>query len=146
MIEEFLAAVAAAPHDHAPRLVFADWLDEAGDADRAAFLRQPDAARAARRRCFFCGLDRPLPSLAVTGSCPDCGHVPPRLSRALVEVAGDIAAGDLVCIGPDGDVRRHDESSSCAIGVVTGNASDGRVTVFFSPPWHGPAADWRLVR
>src|SRR4051812_48918640 len=35
----FLAAIAANPDDDLPRLVFADWLDEHGDADRAAFVR-----------------------------------------------------------------------------------------------------------
>jgi uncharacterized protein (TIGR02996 family) len=34
----FLRAIAAAPEDDAPRLVFADWLDEHGDG-RAAYLR-----------------------------------------------------------------------------------------------------------
>src|SRR3954452_23480399 len=35
----FLAAVRAHPDDDAPRLVYADWLDERGDADRAEFIR-----------------------------------------------------------------------------------------------------------
>jgi uncharacterized protein (TIGR02996 family) len=34
-----LAAVCDAPDDDAPRLVYADWLDEHGDADRAEFIR-----------------------------------------------------------------------------------------------------------
>jgi uncharacterized protein (TIGR02996 family) len=34
-----LGAVREAPEDDAPRLVYADWLDEHGDADRAAFIR-----------------------------------------------------------------------------------------------------------
>jgi len=33
------AAVMAAPNDDAPRLVYADWLDEHGEADLAAFVR-----------------------------------------------------------------------------------------------------------
>lgn len=32
-------AILAAPDDDAPRLVYADWLDEAGDPDRAEFVR-----------------------------------------------------------------------------------------------------------
>jgi uncharacterized protein (TIGR02996 family) len=36
--EEFLGAIAAAPADDAPRLAYADWLEERGD-PRAAFLR-----------------------------------------------------------------------------------------------------------
>jgi uncharacterized protein (TIGR02996 family) len=37
--DAFLRAITAAPHDDAPRLVYADWLDETGHADRAEFLR-----------------------------------------------------------------------------------------------------------
>ncbi|OWK45100.1 TIGR02996 domain-containing protein [Fimbriiglobus ruber] len=35
----FLAAIAAEPEDDLPRLVFADWLDEHDDPDRAEFIR-----------------------------------------------------------------------------------------------------------
>jgi uncharacterized protein (TIGR02996 family) len=42
--DAFLAAVAAEPDDDAPRLVFADWLDDRGDHDRAAFIRMQCAA------------------------------------------------------------------------------------------------------
>lgn len=46
--EPFLAAIAARPDDDTPRLVFADWLDENGDPDRAAFIRgQIELARQA---------------------------------------------------------------------------------------------------
>src|SRR5450432_1909805 len=34
-----LAAILASPADDAPRLVYADWLDENGDTSRAAFIR-----------------------------------------------------------------------------------------------------------
>jgi uncharacterized protein (TIGR02996 family) len=37
--EAFRAAIVAAPDDDTPRLVFADWLDEHGDAARAEFIR-----------------------------------------------------------------------------------------------------------
>jgi uncharacterized protein (TIGR02996 family) len=36
----FLRAICEAPEDDAPRLVYADWLDENGDADRAEFIRR----------------------------------------------------------------------------------------------------------
>ena len=40
-------AVVADPDDDTPRLIYADWLDEHGDPDRAAFIRaQVEAARA----------------------------------------------------------------------------------------------------
>jgi uncharacterized protein (TIGR02996 family) len=37
--DALLAAAVAAPEDDLPRLVFADWLDEHGDPDRAEFIR-----------------------------------------------------------------------------------------------------------
>lgn len=37
--EAFLRAIADAPEDDAPRLVFADWLEERGDSERAEFIR-----------------------------------------------------------------------------------------------------------
>ena len=44
--EALLRAILAAPDDDAPRLVYADWLDEHGDPDRAAFIRaQVELAR-----------------------------------------------------------------------------------------------------
>jgi uncharacterized protein (TIGR02996 family) len=43
-----LAAIRAAPEDDAPRLVYADWLDEHGQPERAAFIRiQCELARTA---------------------------------------------------------------------------------------------------
>ncbi|HEX4612951.1 MAG TPA: TIGR02996 domain-containing protein [Urbifossiella sp.] len=45
--EALRAAVLAHPDDDTPRLVYADWCDDAGDTDRAAFIRaQIAAARA----------------------------------------------------------------------------------------------------
>src|SRR5689334_15276110 len=35
----FLAAIREAPEDDTPRLVYADWLDDQGDAARAEFIR-----------------------------------------------------------------------------------------------------------
>ena len=44
--DAFVAAIVAAPDDDLPRLVFADWLDEHGEPERAEFIRlQCDAAR-----------------------------------------------------------------------------------------------------
>jgi uncharacterized protein (TIGR02996 family) len=37
--DAFLQAILDAPRDDAPRLLFADWLEEYGDADRAEFIR-----------------------------------------------------------------------------------------------------------
>jgi uncharacterized protein (TIGR02996 family) len=44
--QALFAAILADPEDDAPRLVYADWLDEHGDSDRAEFIRvQCDLAR-----------------------------------------------------------------------------------------------------
>jgi uncharacterized protein (TIGR02996 family) len=37
--DAFLRAIVANPDDDAPRLIYADWLDERGDAERAEFIR-----------------------------------------------------------------------------------------------------------
>src|SRR5436309_9888956 len=48
--EAFLRAVIDNPDDDLPRLVYADWLDEHGDHDRAEFIRlQCEMAEMARR-------------------------------------------------------------------------------------------------
>src|SRR5437016_3328785 len=46
--QAFLETIVAEPQDDATRLVFADWLEEQGDADRAGFIRaQVERARLA---------------------------------------------------------------------------------------------------
>ena len=37
--EAFIQAIREAPHEDAPRLIYADWLEEHGQADRAEFIR-----------------------------------------------------------------------------------------------------------
>jgi uncharacterized protein (TIGR02996 family) len=39
MQDAFVRDVAANPEDDAPRLIFADWLEDNGDPDRAEFVR-----------------------------------------------------------------------------------------------------------
>jgi uncharacterized protein (TIGR02996 family) len=39
-VESFLAALREEPDDDERRLVFADWLDDQGDAERGAFVRR----------------------------------------------------------------------------------------------------------
>ena len=43
--DALVAAIRAAPEDDAPRLVFADWLDEHGQGERAEFIRIQVAMR-----------------------------------------------------------------------------------------------------
>jgi uncharacterized protein (TIGR02996 family) len=48
----FLAAICAEPDDDAPRLIYADWLEEHGDLDRAEFIRaQCELARLEAEDC-----------------------------------------------------------------------------------------------
>src|SRR4051812_43794023 len=70
--DALLAAVRQAPRDDAPRLVFADWLDEHGEPDRAEVIRLPieidpylpsGADLDGWRRAVIDGhLDRPVPA------------------------------------------------------------------------------------
>ncbi len=53
--EAFVAAILADPADDTARLVYADWLQEHGDEDRAAFIRTG---------CALANLVRPAPVLA----------------------------------------------------------------------------------
>jgi uncharacterized protein (TIGR02996 family) len=51
---DLLAAVLDSPSDDAPRLVYADWLDEHGQADRAEFIRlQCEMARSDHEHAQF---------------------------------------------------------------------------------------------
>ena len=56
--QSLLAAVLADPDDDAPRLIYADWLDEQGDCDRAEFIRvQCELARVPNPHNFQRGDD-----------------------------------------------------------------------------------------
>ncbi|HVK12776.1 MAG TPA: TIGR02996 domain-containing protein [Gemmataceae bacterium] len=59
-----MAAILDAPDDDAPRLVYADWLDEQGDGDRAEFIRlDVRLARTPRSDPGWSGLDRRVAEL-----------------------------------------------------------------------------------
>lgn len=47
----FLRAIAANPDDDTPRLVFADWLEEHGEPERAEFVRCPHNHLHRRKQC-----------------------------------------------------------------------------------------------
>jgi uncharacterized protein (TIGR02996 family) len=49
----FLAQICALPEDDGPRLVYADWLEEYGQCDRASFIRV-QCELANRRACYHC--------------------------------------------------------------------------------------------
>src|SRR5262245_16313050 len=62
--EGFLQAILAAPEEDAPRLIYADWLEDHGDPDRAAFIRvQIELARLPKddpRRADLAGREKGL--------------------------------------------------------------------------------------
>jgi uncharacterized protein (TIGR02996 family) len=95
--EPFLRAICDAPDDDAPRLVFADWLDENGDPDRAEFIRKhvqlarnPDVVNIERRCEELFGANgrkwvTELPGTAALWAAFDVGHVArPRAVRRQV--------------------------------------------------------------
>src|ERR1700680_1652632 len=48
--DDFLQAIIERPDDDAPRLIFADWLEDHGEPERAAFIRvQLDLAKVAEK-------------------------------------------------------------------------------------------------
>jgi uncharacterized protein (TIGR02996 family) len=75
--EAFLADILGHPGEDAPRLIFADWLDERGgegDAERAEFVRvQCELARADLAEDSYPSFGHGPASAG--GVCPVCGHV-----------------------------------------------------------------------
>jgi len=69
--ESFLAAIKAAPADDAPRLVYADWLDEQGRQDYAAFIRIEERLRNEKRWVARIGSDIDLDWLWVARVYPN---------------------------------------------------------------------------
>jgi uncharacterized protein (TIGR02996 family) len=126
-LQSFLAALRDRPDDDGLRLVFADWCDENGDADRAAFLRLPPPKRAARFRCFVCGHDHCSPSFLARHPCPDCGYMSARPYTYHATAAGDLRLGDLLRLAPDGRVTRHTGPGRHIIGIALDTAQDGQV-------------------
>ena len=113
-----LAAIRAAPDDDAPRLVYADWLDEHGDPARAEFIRvQCELARhdspALRRREAellaahhdkFAGplAAPPLRFRFHRGFVVGFGHI--GVFRTTIKGSGEVCVFDLLRFYPDGIV------------------------------------------
>jgi uncharacterized protein (TIGR02996 family) len=127
--EAFHAAIWKAPDDDLPRLVYADWLDERGEDDLAAFLRllcavrtcPPDVDRlrplAVEFRRAMVKLPAkwvddvcPVPPAVVVGAWVDVDH---EANRAVLELirqrrrarTGLQPAGDLIHVRPEQQVR-----------------------------------------
>jgi uncharacterized protein (TIGR02996 family) len=102
----FLAAIIAEPHDDTPRLVAADFLEEHGEADRAAFIRvqvelarleasnladSPDAVALRARERAFLGPKYEKRLFWALDACPELVHIPldrPGSPLARVHVEG----------------------------------------------------------
>src|SRR4051812_537419 len=83
--DALIAAIAAAPGDDLPRLVFADWLEENGDPAQAAFIRKQIAFARAGGGDPRRSLAAELKAMAVRGAagwvaplCEAFGQPPPR--------------------------------------------------------------------
>jgi uncharacterized protein (TIGR02996 family) len=100
--EPFLRAICEAPDDDAPRLIFADYLDETGETERAEFIRlqvqlhhAPDSSPAARR-CEELFRDRwiywlaELPGTTALWAEFLITRLPGRVSRSLEDSADDL--------------------------------------------------------
>ncbi len=76
MRKNFLADICEHPDDDAPRLIYADWLDDNGDSARAEFIRV---------QCRIAALDRELESDddCEEPTCPGCAERRPLRQREL---------------------------------------------------------------
>ncbi len=68
----FLAAIAANPDDDTPRLIFADWLDEHGEPERAEFVRcQIELAKPMPQVLAYKGWQSPTDTTSPYATCDD---------------------------------------------------------------------------
>src|SRR5262245_24000733 len=90
--QAFLDAIVATPDDDGPRLVFADWLEEQGEGDRAEFIRlqcrlpslgedDPERPPVEARLAELLALRTP----EWLGPDPDCVPGTPVFTRGFVE-------------------------------------------------------------
>jgi len=70
----FLADIRENPEDDAPRLIYADWLEDHGEEEQAEFIR----VQVEESRLHVCGC---APSLFVAPDCPVCKAVRPLRAR-----------------------------------------------------------------
>jgi uncharacterized protein (TIGR02996 family) len=127
--EAFHAAIWQAPDDDLPRLVYADWLDERGEGDHAAFLRLLCAVRTCppdvdKLRPLVADFRRamakvpqqwmdavcPIPPAVVVGPWVDVDHEANRMVLEFIRQrrrarTGLQPPGDLIPLRPDLEVR-----------------------------------------
>ena len=93
----FLAAIIAQPDDDVPRLVYADWLDEHGDPERAELIRvQCELERLPEPEIKTMGVPRDDPRWHRDGFCPKCPcryHALRRRERELLKAKHPIETG-----------------------------------------------------
>jgi uncharacterized protein (TIGR02996 family) len=168
----FLAAIVAAPDDDLPRLVFADWLDEYGEPERAEFIRvQCELAKLRAKGCHE------GETCNVTGQCAECNRdveAEPlrRRERELWTAGVEVGtlpdeAARLWTLGLPGDshsgnwpvltVHRgfishvtcswpdwHRHSAALLAACPIAGAKDGQVRLTTWPQWELPE-DWDFV-
>src|SRR4051812_17905575 len=143
--DALLRAVLAAPDDDAPRLVYADWCDEHGDPDRAAFIRaQVELARHPNhpKRDERKQTERTLwrqHRVEWTAWVPRWAEVPGFdrgfLERIRCEAANYFAGADEVRLRtPLRAVRLDGSDGHLAVPLFLGRALDGLQSVTLSVP------------
>jgi len=89
--DAFLARIAATPADDVARLVYADWLEERGDAESAAkaeYLRQTCQLLAPGSTKSWRAIRRRLQQIAAMLDTGVVGHCEPDAGRELCREAG----------------------------------------------------------
>lgn len=107
--EPFLAAICATPEDDGPRLIYSDWLEERGDAERAEFIRV---------QCKLARLDpRPMRTMIA------------RIDRGEVQQNSDEAKGSILAQAAYDDLEKREREllpiviESCKL-TVSGPGGD----------------------
>ncbi|MBN9121839.1 MAG: TIGR02996 domain-containing protein [Planctomycetes bacterium] len=119
----FVAAVVAEPDDNALRLVAADFLEEHGAADRAAFIR----IQVALARLKASGLDRSPEAVALrTQETAFFSSLSWVLRRWAAEDCPELIRGTRTQAGRDGPARRRRRAADVAPRVRGGGQVPGR--------------------
>jgi uncharacterized protein (TIGR02996 family) len=116
----FLAAILADPKDDTPRLIYADWLDDAGEYDRAEFIRV---------QCELASLP-PFDGVTIIGTAfPE--HMPDEPNDYLVNFEG-VHIGDEVTAS--GLIRTQDlpKAMRGEVGQIGTLATDAAIVLRFN--------------
>ena len=124
--EGLLADIRENPHDDTPRLVFADWLDDHGEPERAAFIRAQVDAAAIRAVLAVPYPDGDLCTGVSASWCPVCGDCRCREPETRKDDPG--------CPLHSPRSRHAGDDSLMALMGETERRADGLLTRTFLPP------------